>query len=322
MIQMRIYNRLHTTTSEGFGGRIPTMKGLLQVVLLFLSVAHIRSWNDGSVLLRDVQVLTLYKGKYTTARRSSPVPQLQCVRGSAGCGSFIPEVVQCTNKGWDGVDAQWECKTDMDNAYKFGRIEVSCEGFNHPDDAYILKGSNNRQQSSTGEGDSSGLLVVALLLFLAYGVYKLFLSGPTNLGQNEQFPDNGSNTHNPNGPPPPGFKPDFTGASGFPGSAGGYAGSAGYGANPGYGFRSDYSGQQQQQHFAGAGAHARRRTQTPTQTTLRPGHHRPQPLAPEHALLQALEGPREDRWAGGHWQLSMMSEEQQVMSSGIWDKHR
>ena len=29
----------------------------------------------------------------------------------------------------------------MDNAYKFGRIEVSCEGFSHPDDAYILKGS-------------------------------------------------------------------------------------------------------------------------------------------------------------------------------------
>ncbi|XP_038837678.1 store-operated calcium entry-associated regulatory factor-like [Salvelinus namaycush] len=288
------------------------MKGLLRIVLLFLSVAHIRSWNEapGSVLLRDVQVLTLYKGKYTTARRSSAVPQLQCVGGSAGCGSFIPDVVQCKNKGWDGVDAQWECKTDMDNAYKFGQIEVSCEGFNHPDDSYILKGScgleyslelteegkrrhkggshgstggfsdfassffkgssdnnnqhhhsNNRQQSSTGEGNSSGLVVVALLLFLAYGVYKLFLSGPTNLGQDGQFPDNGSNTHNPHGPPPPGFKPDFTGsssgypgASGFPGSAGGYAGSAGYGANPGYGFRSGYSGQQQQQHFAGARA--------------------------------------------------------------------
>lgn len=40
---------------------------------------------------------------------------------------------------------------------------------------------------------------------------------------------------------------------------------------------------------------ARRRTQTPTQTTLHPEHHRPQPPAPGHALLQALEGPREDR---------------------------
>lgn len=29
----------------------------------------------------------------------------------------------------------------MDNAYRFGRIEVTCEGFSHPSDAYILKGS-------------------------------------------------------------------------------------------------------------------------------------------------------------------------------------
>lgn len=58
------------------------------------------------MLLQDVQVLTLYRGLYTTARRSSPVPQLQCVGGSAGCHAFVPEVVQCQNKGWDGMDVQ------------------------------------------------------------------------------------------------------------------------------------------------------------------------------------------------------------------------
>lgn len=36
---------------------------------------------------------------------------------------------------------QWECKTDMDGSYRFGRIEVSCEGYSHPADPYILKGS-------------------------------------------------------------------------------------------------------------------------------------------------------------------------------------
>ena len=29
----------------------------------------------------------------------------------------------------------------MDNAYQFGRIQVTCEGYDYPDDPYILKGS-------------------------------------------------------------------------------------------------------------------------------------------------------------------------------------
>lgn len=68
-----------------------------------------------AVLLQNVQTLTLYRGRYTTARRSSPVPQLQCVGGSAGCHAFVPEVVQCQNRGWDGVDVQvrWGFVTDF-----------------------------------------------------------------------------------------------------------------------------------------------------------------------------------------------------------------
>lgn len=117
------------------------VSGALFLQFLLLVVPHISCWNDEAVLLRDVQVLTLYRGRYTTARRSSPVPQLQCIGGSAGCGSFTPEVVQCYNRGSDGIDAQWECKADMDNLYRFGRVEVSCEGYNSPNDAYVLRGS-------------------------------------------------------------------------------------------------------------------------------------------------------------------------------------
>ena len=29
----------------------------------------------------------------------------------------------------------------MDNKYRFGRIDVNCEGYDYPDDAYILRGS-------------------------------------------------------------------------------------------------------------------------------------------------------------------------------------
>ncbi|XP_072050912.1 store-operated calcium entry-associated regulatory factor-like [Amphiura filiformis] len=97
--------------------------------------------SGDKVRLSGVNTLTLYNGKMTTGRRSSPVKQLQCVGGSAGCSAFTPQVVQCYNRGSDGYDAQWECKSDMDNAYRFGSIEVTCEGYDHPDDEYVLKGS-------------------------------------------------------------------------------------------------------------------------------------------------------------------------------------
>jgi hypothetical protein len=31
----------------------------------------------------------------TNGRRSSPVPQLKCVGGTAGCGAFTPQVMDC-----------------------------------------------------------------------------------------------------------------------------------------------------------------------------------------------------------------------------------
>ena len=118
---------------------------LALVIVATLTTPTTAAWGFGSsdpgkVLLRDVQVLTLHDGKMTTGRRSSPVPQLTCVVGSAA-GKFRPAVVQCYNRGSDGVDIQWECKSDMDNSYRFGNVEDVCEGYDYPDDPFILKGS-------------------------------------------------------------------------------------------------------------------------------------------------------------------------------------
>ena len=69
-------------------------KVFIFVLTLNLSNAGWGSSNDpGKVLLRDVQVLTLKSGQMTTGRRSSPVPQLKCVGGSAQ-GQFNPQAVQ------------------------------------------------------------------------------------------------------------------------------------------------------------------------------------------------------------------------------------
>ncbi|XP_068204259.1 store-operated calcium entry-associated regulatory factor-like [Palaemon carinicauda] len=121
-------------------------KVFTQVIVLILVGIHstVAAWGFGSdsILLKDIEVLTLYTGKMTAGGRSSPVPQLECVSGgTAPCNAFQPRVVQCYNRGYDGTDVQWECKSDMDNAYRFGEIEVSCEGYSHKDDPYVLRGS-------------------------------------------------------------------------------------------------------------------------------------------------------------------------------------
>nr|XP_020670586.1 store-operated calcium entry-associated regulatory factor [Pogona vitticeps] len=223
----------------------------LLVVLMGLGVAW-GSAHSERILLREVQVLTLYPGKYTNYRRTSPVPQLQCTGGSAGCAAYTLDVVQCYNKGWDGYDVQWECKANMDASYKFGKIEVSCEGYDYPDDPYILKGScgleytleltKAGQQKSSFFGGSyssptshdsfgSGAGVVLMILFVVFvfGVYKLFLCdnrqqhgfayGDGDSGTYQQGPQSPpppgfrSDGQNYQTPPPPGFKTSFTGAS-------------------------------------------------------------------------------------------------------------
>lgn len=132
---------------------------------------------------------------------------------------------------------QWQCKADLENTYRFGQIEVSCEGYDYPDDPYILKGSCSllfrlelteegerkaKNYGSFGSGyyqswkdspdSGAGAIVIIVLLVLAFGVYKLFLS---NQQPQQSFGDSDGFTRpfwqSQQAPPPPGFKSSFTG---------------------------------------------------------------------------------------------------------------
>lgn len=132
---------------------------------------------------------------------------------------------------------QWQCKADLENAYRFGQMEVSCEGYDYPDDPYILKGScslmfrlelteegERRAKNSGSFGSSyyqsgkdysdagSGAIVVIVLLILAFGVYTFFISNR----QSQQSSGDSDGFSRPfwqsqQAPPPPGFKSTFTG---------------------------------------------------------------------------------------------------------------
>ncbi len=113
------------------------MKTIFILLILLLSTEFIWGFED-AILLRDIQVITLEKGHFTKGRRNSPIPQLKCIGGTARSQSHKVKNVQCINKGFDGNDVNWQCDTKLDNKLKFGKLSVNCEGYNYPDDPYVL----------------------------------------------------------------------------------------------------------------------------------------------------------------------------------------
>jgi len=111
----------------------------MQILLLLLLAVSVYSHNK--VLLKDLKSVTLYKGEWTTGRRNSPIPQLNCTGGASSYESHKINTVQCTNTGFNGRDYNWKCEASMPNTIKFGKTIVSCEGYNYPNDPYVLVGS-------------------------------------------------------------------------------------------------------------------------------------------------------------------------------------
>lgn len=91
------------------------------------------------VSLESIRSLTFYNDEYTQARRTNPIPQLRCV--GKPCKQYQPEVIRCLNDGGKGLDVQWKCEADLPEKLRFGKVEVSCEGWSRPGDTNVLKGS-------------------------------------------------------------------------------------------------------------------------------------------------------------------------------------
>lgn len=196
------------------------------IFVLLVIIVTVSSAKTDRVRLRDVQVLTLHSDKWTTARRSAPVKQLTCV-GGPGHQAKV-HTVQCYNRGFDGTDIQWECKAEMPSNYQFGRLEVSCEGYDYPNDDHVLAGScgleytileasessnSNFASHPKAEKDSDGTSILTLIVVVgAAGValYYFLLPKETPV-PNAPNANNGRSwfNSNPSAPPPAGFRPDY-----------------------------------------------------------------------------------------------------------------
>lgn len=186
------------------------------IVVIFLNDV-VESRKD-KIKLKDVQVLTLRPNQMTTGRRSRPVPQLHCVGGY--CDAIKGQTVQCVNRGSDGIDIQWECSANIKSGYQFGELSVICEGYDFPDDEYVLVGScgleyriestgshnsffGANQPQSTKSRPSEGFSFVFILCIAGI----IFIIYYTCLRPNGASP--GRSSSRGRSPPPPGFRSDF-----------------------------------------------------------------------------------------------------------------
>jgi len=110
---------------------------LLTYVIMNVGSTFVFDESYSKVLLKNVSAITKYAGRMTTWRRVSPINQINCIGGSAA-GMYVSLTIQCMNRGWDGNDVQWECVADLPSQFRFGEISVICEGYDYPEDPYIL----------------------------------------------------------------------------------------------------------------------------------------------------------------------------------------
>ena len=86
----------------------------LVACLAYLPCVAFAGWVPASnrdltkVRLCQIKALTFCRNKETTARRTDPIPQLQCL--GKPCAEFQPNVVQCVSRG----DRQWRVGDSAD----------------------------------------------------------------------------------------------------------------------------------------------------------------------------------------------------------------
>jgi hypothetical protein len=109
------------------------------------------------VRMESINTLTFHEGRQTNARRVGAVPQLNCIGGDAQYeAQRSVHTVQCHKTGSaGGNNIQWKCQSELHHKYKLGETTVSCEGYDHPDDPYVLDGSCGLEYTLHRSGSSS-----------------------------------------------------------------------------------------------------------------------------------------------------------------------
>ena len=119
---------------------------------------------------------------------------MKCVGGDAK-GLYTPDYLHC--KALDstgGDDISWACTASLPPYFKLGATDVLCEGYNYPDDPYILRGScgveyrlmltdaGYKKYGDRGFGRRGAKAAAWIFWLLFFGVVGVIIWGAWNSG--------------------------------------------------------------------------------------------------------------------------------------------
>lgn len=135
---------------------------LIFFLTVFKCVLTFVVYSDGyrKLNLKFIESIKFHHDRKARRVRSKPVPQLKCVGGSADC-DVRPEIVDCANlelmndakspqeeeasetetERDQDEELQWKCNASLDKEYTLRAVSIDCEGYDYPEDPYILRGS-------------------------------------------------------------------------------------------------------------------------------------------------------------------------------------
>mmetsp|Transcript_10333 Transcript_10333/g.31597 ORF Transcript_10333/g.31597 Transcript_10333/m.31597 type:complete len:186 (-) Transcript_10333:845-1402(-) len=140
-----------------------------------LDNTSVRRAKDEKVLEQGISALLFDSRKHTKAHRTLPRRQLECVGGSAkGYYWKYPKVVHCVNVGYDGNTVTWRCQADLQDNLVFGTTHVKCEGYDSPDDEYVLVGSCGLEYTLYFSTFTISWVHVTYMSLLTFGMATVF----------------------------------------------------------------------------------------------------------------------------------------------------
>ncbi|KAI9903365.1 hypothetical protein N3K66_002717 [Trichothecium roseum] len=234
----------------------PPITHLLPLLLLHasptLSSSSSSSNNGDAILLSKVQSLTLKgHGAQTRHRRVPAIPQLRCVNAQPELRRLAEsgvDVMRCLNEGkpsYGGTeDVTWSCAAVLAPEIALAETDVVCEGYAHPDDDEVLRGScgveytvrltplgEERYPHLVAGGYSHGygaprhddedgwdwaavafaLVFLAVLGTIVYGAYAAWTGNQRQPPRRRTAPRNNNDNNRGGRAPGPGWDPNFGG---------------------------------------------------------------------------------------------------------------